>query len=368
LPGAGGTQRLPRLAGFEAGLSMLLTGRSLSPQEAVTLGVFACAVPAHELMETALGLAAALRGSPYSPTDKFRFLEQGDVPERTPAVVRELARHHGVSDADFADYPAYETIVDCVLLGARKPLPEACATEMRQFLRLMSGPVAANMIRALFLNRQRADRQLAAPRDLKIEALRHGAWSRHCSTWPEALARSRMLLVLDNALPVDTIVLRDSRGLEHAVAVRTLDASGATPGVEGARALLTAPGPRGRVLEIIGAPPASEQALAALAPRLGAALPYRSGDAESVLERLQAAAANSLDNQAERALLLLDSGAAPDAATLDVAACAAGLAPACTGGPLSYLWQNQRRLLPILAVPARAAWERRHAALADVFA
>ena len=368
LPGAGGTQRLPRLAGFDAGLSLLLTGRSMAPQEAVRLGVFASAVPAHDLLETALGLAASLRGSPWSPADKFLFLAQHDVPARTPEIVAELASRHGVSAADFASYPAYGTIIDCVLLGARQPLPEASATEMRQFLRLMFDPVAGNMIRALFLNRQRADRQLAAPRELKVEALRHGPWSPACAAWDEALGRSRIALVRDDTLPADTIVLQESRGLHHMVHVATLEAFDVIAGNGGARALLSPAGPRGRVLEIIGGSPETAQALAALAPRLGAALPYRSGDAESVLVRLRPAAAISLDEQAERALLLLDSGAAPDAATLDVAACAAELTPAYTGGPLSHLWQHQARLLEAMSAPALAAWDRRHPALADAFA
>src|SRR5262249_20262858 len=40
LPGAGGTQRLPRLAGFEPAMELLLSGRSMAPAEAVKLGVF----------------------------------------------------------------------------------------------------------------------------------------------------------------------------------------------------------------------------------------------------------------------------------------------------------------------------------------
>jgi 3-hydroxyacyl-CoA dehydrogenase/enoyl-CoA hydratase/3-hydroxybutyryl-CoA epimerase len=368
LPGAGGTQRLPRLAGFDAGLSLLLTGRSMAPQEAVRLGVFASAVPEHELLQTALGLAASLRGSPWSPADKFPFLAQHDVPARTPEVVMELAHRHGVSADYLASYPAYETIIDCVLLGARQPLPEASATEMRQFLRLMFDPVAGNMIRALFLNRQRADRQLAAPRELKVEELRHGQWSAAGALWQESLGRSRIPLVLDDALAADTIALRDSRGLLHTVRVGTLETVDGTACDGCARALLSPAGPRGRVLEIIGGSPETAQALAALAPRLGAALPYRSGDAESVLVRLRPTAAISLDEQAERALLLLDSGAAPDAATLDVATCAAELTPAYTGGPLSHLWQNQTRLLEVMSAPARAAWDRQNAALAEAFA
>src|SRR5206468_2107707 len=57
LPGAGGTQRLPRLVGFQAGLSLLLSGRSMNPQESVERGLFSAAVPGDRLVDEAHALA-----------------------------------------------------------------------------------------------------------------------------------------------------------------------------------------------------------------------------------------------------------------------------------------------------------------------
>jgi enoyl-CoA hydratase/carnithine racemase len=167
LPGAGGTQRLPRIVGFEAGLALLLSGRSMSPAEAVERGVFKAAVPPDRLLDEARALARSLQGRPWDAAAKFPHLAQADVPAHAPETVHALARQHGISDADVRDYPAYATIIDCVLLGARHPLSEATAIEMRQFLRLMIDPVAGNMVRTLFLNRQRADREGAAPAGLR---------------------------------------------------------------------------------------------------------------------------------------------------------------------------------------------------------
>jgi enoyl-CoA hydratase len=56
-PGAGGTQRLPRLVGKGIALEMMLTGEPISAQEAYRVGLVNRVVPAAELMETAEKLA-----------------------------------------------------------------------------------------------------------------------------------------------------------------------------------------------------------------------------------------------------------------------------------------------------------------------
>jgi enoyl-CoA hydratase len=56
-PGAGGTQRLPRLVGKGMALEMMLTGEAISAQEAHRVGLVNKVVPAVELMATAEKLA-----------------------------------------------------------------------------------------------------------------------------------------------------------------------------------------------------------------------------------------------------------------------------------------------------------------------
>ena len=356
LPGAGGTQRLPRLVGFEAGLELLLSGRSMNPAEAVERRVFQTAVPADRLLDEARALARALQRQPWQVADKFAHHTQADVPPHAPQTVRALAQQHGVSDADFRAYPAFETIIDCVLLGARQPLAEATATEMRQFLRLMIDPVAGQMVRTLFLNRQRADREGAAPAGLRIPGVAIGPLSPAVATWRDALEKSRLSLHHDMSLPPDTLVLSDSQGQSHHVRVGTLDSVPSNVSGSAAEAVLSASGPYGRVLEIVNATVPAAQALASLAPRLGGALPYCSGDGASVLRRLANAGRDSLDAQSLVAVGLLASGAASKAETLDVAACAAGLTPAWTGGPLAHFWTHRDRLRAQLDAQALAAW------------
>jgi enoyl-CoA hydratase/carnithine racemase len=57
IPGAGGTQRLPRLIPFGLALELLITGDLLSAQEAYRIGLVSKVVSPSELMATAQGLA-----------------------------------------------------------------------------------------------------------------------------------------------------------------------------------------------------------------------------------------------------------------------------------------------------------------------
>lgn len=60
IPGAGGTQRLPRLIGEAKALELILTARKLSTVEGYTYGIFTEVVPPHQLETSAQRLADAM--------------------------------------------------------------------------------------------------------------------------------------------------------------------------------------------------------------------------------------------------------------------------------------------------------------------
>ena len=60
MPGAGGTQRLPRFTSKAKAMDMCLTARTLDAQEAERAGLVSRVVPADQLMEEALGVAAKI--------------------------------------------------------------------------------------------------------------------------------------------------------------------------------------------------------------------------------------------------------------------------------------------------------------------
>jgi enoyl-CoA hydratase len=62
IPGAGGTQRLPRALGKAKAMDLVLTGRMMDAQEAERCGLVARVVPAEKLHEEALAAAATIAG------------------------------------------------------------------------------------------------------------------------------------------------------------------------------------------------------------------------------------------------------------------------------------------------------------------
>jgi enoyl-CoA hydratase len=62
MPGAGGTQRLPRAVGKAKAMDMCLTARNMDAQEAERAGLVSRVVPADKLMEEALAVAQKVAG------------------------------------------------------------------------------------------------------------------------------------------------------------------------------------------------------------------------------------------------------------------------------------------------------------------
>ncbi len=81
-PGAGGTQRLPRLVGVGRALQMMLEGRTLSPREALDHGLVGAVVPPNQVKEAAvhMGERLAQRSPEAIRSLKRAVYEGGSLP------------------------------------------------------------------------------------------------------------------------------------------------------------------------------------------------------------------------------------------------------------------------------------------------
>lgn len=150
LPGAGGTQRAPRLIGAEAALAMMLSGKPVEAAEAERIGLIDAAVEG-DAGEAALALAAdyLVRGADALPA---RAPERGFADR--PRYFAAVAEARKVAAAE--PLPAPARIVDAVEAAILLPAESGHAFERAAFEDLVATPEAAGLRAAFFAERQAA--------------------------------------------------------------------------------------------------------------------------------------------------------------------------------------------------------------------
>ncbi|RLN09985.1 hypothetical protein C2845_PM11G11200 [Panicum miliaceum] len=90
IPGAGGTQRLPRIVGRSRAKELIFTGRRFDAVEAATMGVVNCCVPADEAYQKALELAREInQKGPLAIKMAKKAINQGTEVDMTSALAVE---------------------------------------------------------------------------------------------------------------------------------------------------------------------------------------------------------------------------------------------------------------------------------------
>jgi enoyl-CoA hydratase/carnithine racemase len=77
IPGAGGTQRLPRLVGLSRAKELVFSGRQVRAEEAGRIGLADRVVEAGDVYDEAVGVAARYAAGPYALQLAKRALEEG---------------------------------------------------------------------------------------------------------------------------------------------------------------------------------------------------------------------------------------------------------------------------------------------------
>jgi 3-hydroxyacyl-CoA dehydrogenase/enoyl-CoA hydratase/3-hydroxybutyryl-CoA epimerase len=161
-PGAGGTQRVPRLAQPQESLQMLTSGQSLTPQKAKAMGLIHEIAEPAKLVETA---KAMIRNGlkPVQPWDEKGFkLPGGPIYSAAganlwPPAIAILRRE------TYGNYPAASAILKCVYEGLLVPFDTGLRIEQRYFTEILQTKEAAAMIRSLFVSLQELNKGARRP-------------------------------------------------------------------------------------------------------------------------------------------------------------------------------------------------------------
>jgi 3-hydroxyacyl-CoA dehydrogenase/enoyl-CoA hydratase/3-hydroxybutyryl-CoA epimerase len=152
LPGAGGTQRLPRLIGVQNAAMMILQGADKSPQEAKGLGFVNEVVPAGKTIEAAKAWIKT-KPSAVAPWDVKGYRVK-DGPYSPAGSMIAIGGNAMVSKQTFNNMPAQRNILSCIYEGLQVPIDAGLRIEARYFVKTANTPQAKGMIRTLFLSMQ----------------------------------------------------------------------------------------------------------------------------------------------------------------------------------------------------------------------
>ncbi len=150
LPGAGGTQRVPRLAGIEAALNLITSGAPLAADEAESHGLIDRVIEG-ELLGGALAYAEELAAQ-RAPLRRASDLAV-NVNEK------EMALFDGYRTRIKRRFPgqlAPQLIIDCVEAAASRPFDEGLRFEHSMFSQCLKSPQSAAMRHLFFAERQAA--------------------------------------------------------------------------------------------------------------------------------------------------------------------------------------------------------------------
>ena len=166
LPGAGGTQRTPRLIGMMAAAPLLMEGKRIKAAEAQKLGMIHAVVPAGEERQAARKWvldAIASGAKPLQPWDQKGFKIPGGGPNTPNGMQMLMAANAMLREKTYDNYPAPKHILSCVYEGLSTNLDTGLAIEARYFTNLVMSPVSKNMIRSLFFGMQEANKLASRP-------------------------------------------------------------------------------------------------------------------------------------------------------------------------------------------------------------
>ena len=150
LPGAGGTQRLPRIVGVQRALEMLTSGEHVRAQVCLEMGLLDALVDEGHLRTGAVAFARTLIAEKRSLKRVRDLNDQLAAARADPQV---FADFRNANAKKFRGFDAPDFNIRCVEAAVRLPFDEGMAFERKLFLELMAGAQSAAQRYAFFAER-----------------------------------------------------------------------------------------------------------------------------------------------------------------------------------------------------------------------
>jgi 3-hydroxyacyl-CoA dehydrogenase len=164
IPGAGGTQRLPRLVGVEKAIQLITTGLQVGAAEAQSLGL-ADAVVEGDLLAEAIEFAEA--AASREPPPPVRLRDEKLASARGNSGLFAAAREAAAKAAPGQVAPA--AVVDAIEAAVTRPFDEGLARERELVLELLGSPQARALQYFFFAERAAAKVPGLAPDTPTVE-------------------------------------------------------------------------------------------------------------------------------------------------------------------------------------------------------
>src|SRR3569623_735730 len=161
LPGAGGTQRLPRVAGVQKALEMASTGNPIGAKEAYEIGLVDRLIEG-DLEQHAVAFAEEVRDVRPIPKTSERDDKLAEA-RANPGVFDEFRKANA---RKFRGFDAPEYNIRAIEAAVAKPYAEGVLTERQLFMELMSGPPARAQ-KYFFFDERKASKIEGLPEDTK---------------------------------------------------------------------------------------------------------------------------------------------------------------------------------------------------------
>ncbi|WP_120077254.1 3-hydroxyacyl-CoA dehydrogenase NAD-binding domain-containing protein [Aurantiacibacter odishensis] len=158
LPGAGGTQRLPRVVGVEEALPIIVTGNPVSSKKAEAIGLLDRIVAPENLRQEAIAFAREVAGRSEHPVSSKRT---DRIDQHDPGVFKAF-REKNARRLKGLDAPA--RCIEAVELATQLPYDEGIAKEREFFMELVMGDQSKALRHVFFAERQ-AGKIDGLPRD-----------------------------------------------------------------------------------------------------------------------------------------------------------------------------------------------------------